>query len=133
MTCLNASKLHQWSMAICGLLASTAAIWNFAIDSYSGSTQQLVFRVVMHGYQIVLAFILLGVTALGKKQPLNWFGLLESFVGTGLYVIFLCFFSLNLPNDFGVYSSCILFVVGVLSVIYGLASSNARSSYPPLL
>ncbi|KAF0696352.1 Aste57867_12911 [Aphanomyces stellatus] len=126
-------KVHQFAMAVCGLLCTVAAVWSFVNDSYSGSFQGSVARISMRVYQIALALILLSTTALGLKQPLKWFGLLESYVGSGLYVIFLAFYTLGLGNSFGLYSTMTMLVVGFLSVCYGLVVKDERHDYPPLL
>ncbi|KAF0696351.1 Aste57867_12910 [Aphanomyces stellatus] len=121
---ISASKVHQFAMAVCGLLCTIAAIWGFVNDSYGGSLQGDVARISMRIYQIVLSLILLLTMAFGVKQPLKWFGLLESYVGSGLYVIFLAFFTLGLGNTFGLYSTIIILVIGVLSICYGLSGKD---------
>ncbi|CAK4075658.1 unnamed protein product [Aphanomyces euteiches] len=126
-------KVHQFGLAVCGLLCTIAAVWSFVNDSYHGSLQGSVTRISMRVYQIALSLVLLSTTALGMKQPLKWFGLLESYIGSGLYVIFLAFFTLGLGNDFGMYANVTMLVVGILSICYGLVFKDERHNYPPLL
>ncbi|OQR90716.1 hypothetical protein THRCLA_22514, partial [Thraustotheca clavata] len=94
----NARKVHQIALAICGLLATASALWSFLTDGFGGSLEGVTIRLAMHLYQLALALILLSVAGFGSKKPLEWFGLLEGFVGSGLYVLFLSFFTLGLGN-----------------------------------
>ncbi|OQR86950.1 hypothetical protein ACHHYP_09713 [Achlya hypogyna] len=126
-------KVHQVALAICGLLATTAAVWSFIGDGYGGSLESLTGRIALRVYYLGLSLVLLSVAAFGLKKPLEWFGLLEGYIGSGLYVIFLAFFTLGLGNSFGYYSTLTLGIVGALSIFYGLVIKDDRSKYPPLL
>ncbi|EQC33587.1 hypothetical protein SDRG_08695 [Saprolegnia diclina VS20] len=126
-------KVHQVALAVCGLLATTAAIWSFIGDGYGGSFESLTTRVALRVYYLGLSLVLVSVACLGLKKPLAWFGLLEGYIGSGLYVIFLAFFTLGLGNGFGFYTTLTLWVVGAFSIFYGVIVKDDRSNYPPLL
>ncbi|RHY09515.1 hypothetical protein DYB37_007386 [Aphanomyces astaci] len=120
-------------MAVSGLLCTIAAVWAFVNDTYGGFFQHTVARISLRVFQIALSLVLLTTTGLGYKQPLKWFGLLDSYVGSGLFAIFLGFFTLSLSNDYGLYSTIFIMVVGILSIIYGMFIRDERHDYPPLL
>ncbi|ETW07836.1 hypothetical protein H310_02259 [Aphanomyces invadans] len=126
-------KMHQIGMAVAGLLCTIAAVWAFVGDKYHDSYQNSVARVSLRVFQIALSLVLLMTAGFGMKQPLKWFGLLDSFVGSGLFAIFLGFFTLHLDNDYGLYSTIVIMVVGVLSILYGMFVKDERHDYPPLM
>ncbi|OQS06018.1 hypothetical protein THRCLA_20465 [Thraustotheca clavata] len=130
---ISINAVHQFLLGIAGVLSTVAAIYALADDTYLSQTRLDVANVFLRLYQLFFAFVLLSTAAFGWKLPLKWFSLLESFIGSGLYVIFLGFYSYRLLNDYGLYSSWYHFVIGIIFIIYGLFVKNDRSEYTPLL
>ncbi|KDO27270.1 hypothetical protein SPRG_07519 [Saprolegnia parasitica CBS 223.65] len=125
---ITAMKVHQVFMSIFGLLNTVAAVWLIANDDYpfktSGEIRGSVARVVLHCYQIVLSHCLLMAAAFGARLPLEWFGLLTGFVGSGFYLIFLGFLTLSLDTIFGLVVGILTIVYGVGSIIYGYSTKK---------
>ena len=78
------------------------------------------------------AMILVAVTNL--KQPLEWLGMLRSYFGSGVFMIFLGFFILPLAQDFGYATGIILILFGAFSAGYSFANpADALGDYPALI
>ncbi|ETV83116.1 hypothetical protein H257_04842 [Aphanomyces astaci] len=128
------STTHQVLLAVLGLLSTIAAVYALAEDTYLSSSPRLdVANVFLRLYQLFFALVLLSTAALGWKVPLKWFSFLESYVGSGLFVIFLGFYTYRLLNDYGLYSAWIHFVVGGVFVVYGLFAGEQKAEYTPIL
>ncbi|ETW10554.1 hypothetical protein H310_00821 [Aphanomyces invadans] len=128
------STVHQVLLAILGLLSTIAAVYALAEDTYLSPSPRLdVANVFLRLYQLFFALVLFSTAALGWKVPLKWFSFLESYVGSGLFAIFLGFYTYRLLNDYGLYSAWIHFVVGGLFVVYGFFAGEQRAEYTPIL
>ncbi|KAG9401302.1 hypothetical protein AC1031_009164 [Aphanomyces cochlioides] len=128
------ATIHQVLLAILGLLSTIAAIYALAADTYLSTSPRLdVANVFLRLYQLFFALALFSTAALGWKQPLKWFSFLESYVGSGLYAIFLGFYTYRMLNDYGLYTAWIHFIVGGLFVVYGLFAGEEKAEYTPIL
>ncbi|KAF0685721.1 Aste57867_22420 [Aphanomyces stellatus] len=128
------AKVHQVLLAVLGLLSTIAAIYALAADTYMSTSPRLdVANVFLRLYQLFFAVVLFSTAALGWKVPLKWFSMLETYVGSGLYAIFLGFYTYRMLNDYGLYSAWIHFIVGGIFVVYGLFAGEEKTEYTPIL
>ncbi|KDO24251.1 hypothetical protein SPRG_09887 [Saprolegnia parasitica CBS 223.65] len=131
---ISVNAVHQFLLAVCGVLSTIAAIYALADDTYLSTPARLdVANVFLRLYQLFFALVLLSTAALGWKLPLKWFSLLESFIGSGLYVIFLGFYTYRMLNDYGMYTAWFHFILGAVFIVYGLFVKNDRAEYTPIL
>ncbi|CAK4720087.1 hypothetical protein LEN26_019406 [Aphanomyces euteiches] len=130
-------KLHQVFMMLCSLVGMAAAGYLFATASYNfeSNLRYTVAQLVVFAALFGLSLLLFLATSFGASKPLRWFGVMGSFTGSGLYVIYLALLvSFYEGGSFGTFASISLGCVGVLSILLGLAwHEKDTSSYYGLL
>ncbi|OQR98622.1 hypothetical protein ACHHYP_08378 [Achlya hypogyna] len=125
---ITAMKVHQIFLALFGLLNLIAAAWLLAVDDYpfhnSGQIRGSVARIVLHLYELILSHCLFAAAAFGWSQPMEWFGILSGFTGSGFYLVFLGFLTLSLDTVYGLVVAIVTIVYGVASIIYGFSTKK---------
>ncbi|OQS06178.1 hypothetical protein THRCLA_20426 [Thraustotheca clavata] len=125
---LTAPKVHQVLLAIFGLINLIGAAWLIGVEDYpfhNGDTiRSSVSLIVLHLYHIMLSLCLFSAAALGSTRPMEWFGLLTNFIGSGFYLVFIGFLTLRLATVYGMVVGIVTIVYGIGSIIYGFATKK---------
>ncbi|CAK4086173.1 unnamed protein product [Aphanomyces euteiches] len=125
---ISDKKVNQILLCIFAVLNSIGAVWLLVVDDYSlkgdAMARSSVSRIILHLYHIFLSYCLFAATAFGSKQPLEWFGIIGHFVGSGFYLFFLGFLTLMLHNTFGLIVSIATIVYGFAVIVYGIVSKK---------
>ncbi|ETV84284.1 hypothetical protein H257_03537 [Aphanomyces astaci] len=125
---ISDKKVNQILLCVFAILNSIAAVWLLVNDEYSisnaGIARSTISRIVLHLYHIMLSYALFAATAFGSKQPLEWFGLIGNFIGSGFFLFFLGFLTLMLDNVYGLVVAIITIVYGLAVIVYGIATKK---------
>ncbi|ETV91467.1 hypothetical protein, variant 13 [Aphanomyces invadans] len=125
---ISDKKVNQVLLCVFAILNSIAAVWLLVTDQYSisesGVARATISKIVLHLYHIMLSYALFAATAFGSQQPLEWFGLIGNFVGSGFYLFFLGFLTLMLDNTFGLVVAIVTTVYGFAVIVYGVVTKK---------
>ncbi|KAF0697501.1 Aste57867_11811 [Aphanomyces stellatus] len=124
---LTDKKVNQILLCIFAGLNSVAAVWLLVNDNYSlknGLARFTFSNLVLHLYHIGLSWSLLAATAFGAAQPLEWFGMIGNFIGSGFFLFFLGFLTLMLDNAFGTTVAILTILYGVAVIVYGIMTKK---------
>ncbi|CAK4077036.1 unnamed protein product [Aphanomyces euteiches] len=124
--------VHQVVMGLCALLVCVVNIWLFTILRYDFVAQPrwTVTCILLYVAHLALAVVLLLATVGGMVAPIRWFGIMGSFRGSGLFVIYLGVVTLvHLANTFGLVAGFICIASGVFFLLYGLLGRERTSLY----
>ncbi|KAF0695690.1 Aste57867_13512 [Aphanomyces stellatus] len=129
MRCTN--TIHQLCLVLCSLVGIGAAGYLLGTTTYDfiGNLKISVATIIVFASIFVLSLLLLLATAFGAPMPVRWLGVLGSFSGSGLYVIYLgLLVSVHATNTFGMVGGFFCFAVGLFFFIFGLAWREKESS-----
>ena len=122
-------RIHQIQVAACAALILVSAAYSlFASEYYFSSGEAVkasISRIVVHFYLLVVSVALLFASLFGSRVPHLWLSLLDSYKGTGFFMIFLGFYVLNISDWFGQVTAVITISVGVASIVFSFIEPDA--------
>lgn len=113
VNCCSLDRLVQFGFIFGGVFACITGILGVG-SSLSGSFE--FFSFISSCFVIVFGFVAVAVYALGMTSPLSWFGMLNSYLGAGLYFVYLGLISLH-GNWVRVLCASITIGVGAVAIV----------------
>ena len=127
---LNFTRIHQIQLTLSATLLFISAAYSIITSKYYFSsleaTKASISRIATHLFLLVVSVALLAASAFGSRVPHVWFSLLDSYKGTGFFMIYLGFFVLNISDELGLVTAIIAISTGVASIVYSIMNPDAN-------
>ncbi|ETW09951.1 hypothetical protein H310_00372 [Aphanomyces invadans] len=127
---------HQLLASTCAVITVIVHVWLLAVLPYTFELRATIFPLCLYAYHITLAALLILATVGGMKAPIRWFGLMASFRGSGIMVMYFGLTALHYMPDMtvGVVAGYSCLGVGLMFAVVGqLHRERSSQYYTPLV